>query len=120
MRTTLLVLLFACTLRGAEADLILHHGKIITVNPKGSIAEAVALKGGRITAVGASSQILEQERGARTRVIDLKGSGEVEVSASPVPRIEGGAGRSLEEQVQEVAASITYGSRGAMKTIKNS
>jgi len=40
------------------------------------------------------------------RVPDLNGTGELEVSASAV-RLPDGAGRSLEEQVQEVAGAVT-------------
>ena len=40
------------------------------------------------------------------KVPDLKGTGELEVSASAV-RLPEGAGRSLEEQVQEVAGAVT-------------
>lgn len=57
----------------AEADLILYNGKIVTVDAGFSIREAVAVKGGRITAVGTSRQILRSERGPRTRAIDLAG-----------------------------------------------
>lgn len=56
----------------ADADLILHNGKIVTVDPKFSVAQAVAVKGGRITAVGTNAAVLK-ERGSATRVVDLGG-----------------------------------------------
>lgn len=65
-------LLFAWAAFGADADLILHNGKIVTVDPQFSIRQAVAVKGGRISAVGREADVLK-ERGAGTRVIDLKG-----------------------------------------------
>jgi predicted amidohydrolase YtcJ len=57
----------------ADADLILHSGKIITADATFSIAEAVAVKDGRIVAVGRTSDVLARERGVKTQVIDLKG-----------------------------------------------
>lgn len=55
-----------------EADLILLNGKIITVDPKDAIAEAVAVRGGKIVAVGATQDI-RALAGAATRIIDLGG-----------------------------------------------
>ena len=43
------------------------------MDPKFSIAQAVAVKDGRITAVGASNAVLTKERGASTRLVDLGG-----------------------------------------------
>lgn len=66
-------LLSAAPLRAADADLILHNGKIVTVDATFSIVEAVAVKNGRIVAVGRTADVLARERGAKTQVIDLKG-----------------------------------------------
>lgn len=58
---------------GAEApDLILHHGKIVTVDASFTIAQAVAIKDGRIAAVGSNADVLRL-RGDGTRVVDLQG-----------------------------------------------
>ncbi|MGC8792184.1 MAG: amidohydrolase [Bryobacteraceae bacterium] len=57
----------------ADVDLILYNGKIVTVDPAFSIRRAVAIKQGRIVAVGDNEQILKTERGPGTRVIDLTG-----------------------------------------------
>lgn len=54
------------------ADMILHAGKVITVDAGFSVAEAVAVKNGRIVAVGPSAEILKQ-RGPQTQMIDLQG-----------------------------------------------
>ncbi|MGQ9680886.1 MAG: amidohydrolase [Candidatus Bathyarchaeia archaeon] len=54
------------------ADLILFNGKIITVDEKETIAEAVAVKDGRIVSVGLNDEVLRM-RGAETKTIDLKG-----------------------------------------------
>src|SRR5688572_7944130 len=67
------VFLSAAPLIAADADLILHSGKIVTVDAAFSIAEAVAVKNGRIVAVGRTADVLARERGSKTQVIDLKG-----------------------------------------------
>ena len=53
-------------------DLILSNGKIITVDERFTIAQAVAIKGDRIVAVG-TNQAMAQLAGANTRRIDLLG-----------------------------------------------
>ena len=54
------------------ADVVLHGGKIITVNAGFAIAEAVAIAGNRIAYIGANAGALAMAD-ARTQVIDLKG-----------------------------------------------
>lgn len=54
------------------ADLVLTHGNVITINSIQPRAEAIAVKNGRILAVGSTNDI-SQFRGTRTEVIDLKG-----------------------------------------------
>jgi hypothetical protein len=53
-------------------DVILHHGKIVTVDPAFSLKQALAIRGGRIVAVGADEDVLKLN-GPATRVIDLDG-----------------------------------------------
>ena len=53
-------------------DLILSNGKIITVDERFSIAQAVAIKGDRIVAVG-TNQDITRLAGPGTRRIDLRG-----------------------------------------------
>ena len=53
-------------------DLIISGGKIITVDKDFSFAEAVAVKGGKIVAVGKKAEI-EALKGTRTKLLDLKG-----------------------------------------------
>ena len=62
------VQLFAQT----SADTILFNGRIITVDARDSIAEAVAVRDGKILAVGTSAAVM-RTRGAATKMIDLKG-----------------------------------------------
>jgi len=54
------------------ADLILRNGKVWTVNHRQPVAQAVAVKFGRILAVGSNSAI-DVLRGPGTQVIDLHG-----------------------------------------------
>src|SRR6188508_693266 len=54
------------------ADLVLVNGKIVTVDDSFSIAQAVAIKGGRIVAVGRTADIAKLAD-AGTKTIDLKG-----------------------------------------------
>jgi predicted amidohydrolase YtcJ len=54
------------------ADLVLSNGKIITVDERFAIAQAVAIKGTRIIAVGSNREIARFV-GPSTRKIDLKG-----------------------------------------------
>ncbi len=55
-----------------SADLIVHNAKVLTVDGKFSIAEAVACKGERILAVGDNKTILAR-KGPKTLVIDAGG-----------------------------------------------
>src|SRR5688572_609977 len=54
------------------ADLILSNGKIITVDERFTIAQAVAVRGNQIVAVG-TSQDINRLAGPATRRIDLRG-----------------------------------------------
>ncbi len=54
------------------ASLIFHNGKVLTVDAKFSIAQAVAVAGNQITAVGSDADVLKLA-GPNTQVIDLKG-----------------------------------------------
>lgn len=56
----------------APADLVLHHGKIVTVDSQFSIVAALAVRGDRIVAVGPNDDVLKFA-GPNTRSIDLAG-----------------------------------------------
>src|SRR5262245_13725748 len=70
----LLALIYVLTAQTqqAPADLVLTNGKIITVDARDSIAQAVAITQGKIVAVGSNDQI-RTRTGAQTQVIDLRG-----------------------------------------------
>jgi len=55
-----------------KADLALINGKIVTMDPKESVAEAVAVKFGRLAKVGRNRDV-KPLIGEETEVIDLKG-----------------------------------------------
>lgn len=55
------------------ADTMLWGGKVLTVDPGFTIAEAVAVVGDRIVAVGGNGEV-KRLAGDRTRMIDLKGA----------------------------------------------
>jgi predicted amidohydrolase YtcJ len=52
--------------------LILYHGKVVTVDGRFTVAEAVAIRGDRILRVGSDAEILALKR-PQTEVIDLGG-----------------------------------------------
>src|SRR5580704_17418396 len=55
-----------------EPDLILHNGKITTLDPKKPEVESLAVEDGRVSKVGMNSEILAT-RGPKTRVVDVGG-----------------------------------------------
>src|SRR5579885_3385484 len=63
LRPIALIAALTASLAAADSDLILHHGKIVTVDSRFSIAQAVAIKANKIVAVGAGREILAAERG---------------------------------------------------------
>jgi hypothetical protein len=67
-----LVLALAAGAAAQPPDLILHSGKIVTVDKDFSIAQAIAIRGERILAVGTSAEILAT-KGDATRLVDLAG-----------------------------------------------
>ena len=72
----LLIIICLCTIvscgRPAPADLVLYRGKIVTVDEKFSIHEAVAVRGDKIVFVG-SNEDAEKYILPSTTVIDLEG-----------------------------------------------
>jgi predicted amidohydrolase YtcJ len=76
MRSALLGLcvLLASAVHAAAppADLILHSGKIVTVDERFSIAQAIAIRGERVVSVGRNADV-EKLAGPSTRRVDLRG-----------------------------------------------
>ncbi len=72
MKSILLACFSLPSCLAAAPDLIFHHGRIVTVDPGFRIVEAMAVENGRISALGASDEVLAL-RGESSRVIDLQG-----------------------------------------------
>lgn len=76
MRVALFVLFSALAVTPVfaadPADVIYHGGDIVTVDDKNPTAEAVAVAGGKIVAVGKKDDVLKL-KGEKTKLIDLKG-----------------------------------------------
>ena len=72
LRVTTLLSVFVCAAWAQPPDLILHHGKIVTVDPQFRVVDSMAIRGDRIVAAGARDAVAKLA-GPRTRQIDLKG-----------------------------------------------
>jgi len=92
-----------------HADIIFHHGTIVTVDEDFTTAEAIAIRGETILAVGENEEILDLE-GPDTESIDLHGAallpgfidGHTHV-------IKGGHGDSRIDYDQAMDAALSYG-----------
>ena len=69
---TVIVAAISIGLAQQTADTVLHNGKVLTVDSNFSTAEAVAVRGNRIIAVGTDDDVLSLA-GSNTLRIDLKG-----------------------------------------------
>lgn len=72
VRFCLTVAVFFSASALSASDTILIHGHIYTGNPKAPWAQALAITGTRIDAVGTDQEILAR-KSAKTEVIDLHG-----------------------------------------------
>ncbi|HTU22283.1 MAG TPA: amidohydrolase [Gemmataceae bacterium] len=68
----LAVSLLSAAHAGEDADLILHHGKIVTVDKPFSVRQALAVRDGKILRVGGNEEVLKS-KGPRTQLLDLEG-----------------------------------------------
>ncbi|MDH5590770.1 MAG: amidohydrolase, partial [Gemmatimonadota bacterium] len=69
--SALMAAIVACS-GGDAADMVLTNGKVVTVDPAHPEAEAVAIRDGRILAVGSSAEMADYV-GPGTEVVDLAG-----------------------------------------------
>jgi predicted amidohydrolase YtcJ len=67
-----ITLALAGTASAQQPDTVLLNGKILTVDRSSSTREALAVRGGRIVAVGTTAEV-RRLAGSTTRVIDLQG-----------------------------------------------
>jgi predicted amidohydrolase YtcJ len=94
---------------GLPADTVLIRGKIAIVDDAFTVVEALAIRDGKVAAVGTTREI-EALRGDRTRVIDLKGrtvlpgfyDSHLHVRADPPRSVDLGDARSVEEIQEKV------------------
>ena len=110
-------------------DIVLHNGKIVTVDEDFSIAQAVAIKDGRFVAVGSDDEILPLA-GARTEKVDLEGKTVLPgfndshlhlvwpVGQAPDPAIQQlGKARSIAEIVEVVRQKVAVTPPGELVLI---
>lgn len=64
--------LFSGQLFAQQADLVIHHANVYTVNPEQPAAEAVAIKEGKILFVGSNAAV-QKYMGSHTDLIDAQG-----------------------------------------------
>lgn len=68
----LIALLLSASCAFGQADVILTQATVITLQSKGNRAEAIAIKGDKIIAVGSTKDVLKL-KSSSTKVVDLKG-----------------------------------------------
>lgn len=102
----------AASAQGPAPDLVLFNGRVLTVDAASSVAEAVAIAGDRIVAVGDSVRILALT-GPATRKIDLNGQALIPGltdnhlhSAGGGPGVDLSRSRSLDEVLAAVRARV--------------
>jgi len=80
----------------ATADLIVTNGRIATLDDRGSIVSAIAVKQDRVLAVGSTHDV-EPHRGSHTRAIDLQGHSVIPgLNDSHIHPIRGGLSFNME------------------------
>lgn len=72
LRGVALVLALAVSFQARSADVIYHGGDIVTVDDRNPTAEAIAVKNGKIVAVGTKADVLKHKTDG-TKLIDLAG-----------------------------------------------
>ncbi len=106
----------ACSSAPVEpADTVLHGGRIVTLDAELPVAEAVAVRDGRIVAVGSDAEVLLFS-GPETETIDLGGRSVVPgLADNHFHGIGGGPGVDLSEArtLQQVLAAIASRVAGA-------
>ncbi|HYX64984.1 MAG TPA: amidohydrolase family protein, partial [Burkholderiales bacterium] len=117
-------LLAACATGSSDSsetpDLVLYNGKIVTVDGDFSVAQAVAIRGERIVAVGADDAV-RARGGLNTKEIDLKGrtvipgliDGHLH-NAGGGPGVDLSKARSISELLTAVAARANSAPAGEL------
>jgi predicted amidohydrolase YtcJ len=72
LSASIMILSGSC-IKKEKADLVIINGKVLTIDKGRSFAQAIAIKGEYIIAVGTTSQISERIEKEKTKVIDAHG-----------------------------------------------
>ncbi|MFL5358563.1 amidohydrolase [Archangium sp.] len=103
----------------AAADLILHNGKVVTLDAENRITSAVAIRDGKILATGDDADV-QRYRAAATRVVDLGGRTVIPgLNDSHMHVIRGGLNYNLElrwDGVPSLAEALERVRRQAERT----
>lgn len=105
-----LVLVAASPAMAADADAIYFGGPIVTVNDRQPTAEAVAVKGGKIVAVGSRGAVEKAQKGPRTTMVDLRGR-------TMIPGLIDAHGHMWGAGVQAMAANLLPPPDGPVRSI---
>ena len=113
MKKIAMILLISCCLvaesHGQTADTIYHGGTVITIVDAQPTAEAVAVRGGKILAVGKTEDVLKT-KGVATKLIDLNGR-------TMLPGFVDAHGHVMGGGLQALAANILAPPDGEVKDI---
>jgi predicted amidohydrolase YtcJ len=71
--STLIMIIMGSFTQKEKADLVIINGKVLTIDRDYPIAQAIAIKGERIIAVGTTSEISAMIKKGSTKVIDAEG-----------------------------------------------
>ncbi|MFN7734449.1 MAG: amidohydrolase [Pirellula sp.] len=96
--TAVLLLLTASVSFGQSADKIYFGGDILTIDDKQPVVQAVAIRDGRILAVGTQAEVLKL-KGKDTQMVDL-------VGRTMLPGFVDGHGHCFSVGLQSVAANL--------------
>jgi predicted amidohydrolase YtcJ len=106
----------------APPDTILVNGRVITVDARFSIAQAVSISGGRFTAVGTDAAI-RKLAGPRTTTIDLHGQTVIPGladdhlhDAGGGPGVDLSRARAMDEVLAAIATRVTHSRPGDVIT----
>src|SRR5205807_6203069 len=66
------LVLVPCVAFGQSPDMIFSNGKIVTVDDRFSVVQALAIRGSRIVAIGSDADVLKL-KGPATKIEDLQG-----------------------------------------------
>ena len=111
MRSLIVVLVAATLAQAAPPDTVIHHAKIFTGIAGRPFAEAIAIRGDRIAAVGSNDQI-QSTAGASTRSIDaagrvvIPGFNDAHIHINPQPALAPLPGNGQEPSWAEVRSAL--------------